>query len=250
MTPENPLEQVLVAAATEPDARPTFYRLMLDSPLYIINDDPEASGGPGNRMLRAGEQLMVSTVEIDGVSHTPIFSSVARLRAVLESERTYLAMQGRNLLEILRGSHLVLNPGSPFGKQFFPEEVEAMLSGDIFREYTTHTLEEQTEVLLGQPKVYPRHLTDALEQVFAELPDVKAAYLAHVVFSGADQPPHTMIGVDGGGDEKNWEGLMTAVTRKLKQVARPDDIVDVIRIDDSGVSKYMLDETKPFYERR
>jgi hypothetical protein len=134
VNPENPLEQVLIAAATEPGARPTFYRLMLDSPLYIVNDNPEARGNQGNRILAPGEQLMVSTVEIDGVAHTPIFSSLARLRAVLQSERTYLAMQGRNLLEILRGSHLVLNPGSPFGKQFFPQEVEAMLSGEIFRE--------------------------------------------------------------------------------------------------------------------
>jgi hypothetical protein len=134
VNPENPLEQVLIAAATEPGARPTFYRLMLDSPLYIVNDNPEARGNQGNRILAPGEQLMVSTVEIDGVAHTPIFSSLARLRAVLQSERTYLAMQGRNLLEILRGSHLVLNPGSPFGKQFFPQEVEAMLNGEIFRE--------------------------------------------------------------------------------------------------------------------
>lgn len=134
MNPENPLEQVLIAAATEPDARPTFYRLMLDSPLYIVNDNPVARGNQGNRVLQPGEELVVSTLEIDGVEYTPIFSSLARLRAVLKAEGTYLAMQGRNLLEIMRGSHLVLNPGSPFGKQFFPQEIEAMLNGDIFRE--------------------------------------------------------------------------------------------------------------------
>src|SRR5688500_13483860 len=107
---------------------------MLDSPLYIVNDNPGARGNQGNRDVQPGEQLMFSSVEIDGVAHSPIFSSLARLRVVLKSERSYLSMQGRNLLEILRGSHLVLNLGSPFGKQFFPQEVEAMLNGDIFRE--------------------------------------------------------------------------------------------------------------------
>ncbi len=134
MNPENPLEQVLIAAATEPGARPTFYRLMLDSPLYIVNDDAEASGGPGNRVLQPGEELRIATLEIDGVPHAPIFSSIARMRAVLAPERGYLAMHGRNLLELTLGSHLVLNPGSPYGKQFFPQEVEAMLNGEIFRE--------------------------------------------------------------------------------------------------------------------
>lgn len=246
MTPENPLEHALVAAATEPDARPTFYRLMLESPLFTIDDNPATPAVDGVQTLAAGVQLHIPSVEIGGVLHTPIFSSRTRLQAALDAERKYVAMQGRALLEIVQRSPLVLNPGSPYGKQFVPDEIAAMLSGEIFRSYTTHTVQQPTRVLLGQPKAAPTHLTDALAKLFGAMPDVKAAYLAQCVFPDAADP-HTMIGVDARGD---WSSIVEAVMQTIRKVAHDQDIVDVVHIDDSQVANYMLKQTKPFYRRK
>jgi hypothetical protein len=247
MTPENPLEHALIAAATEPDARSTFYRLMLESPLFIVDDSEHAPATDGIRPLEGGEQLRIPTIEIDGVPHTPIFSSLPSLRAVIDSERKYIAMNGRQLLEIVQASPLILNPGSPCGKQFVPSETAAMLSGEIFRDYSTRTIEKATQILLGQPANYPGHLTEALAKRFRELSTVDAAYLAHCAFPDTTDPPHTIIGVDARGD---WAPIVDATMRTIRQVARENEIVDVVRLDESEVSRYMRNETKPFYKRK
>jgi len=250
MTPENPLEEALIAAATEPDARPTFYRLMLESTLFIIDDNPDNKADVGAIMFTVGMDLHVRTIEMNGVPHTPIFSSLARLRSFVDSERRYIAANGRRLLEIIQGSHLVLNPGSPYGKQFLPDETAAMLSGEIFRDYRTIEIQKPTSVLLGQPAHYPVHLTTALTACFRELPAVRAAYLAHCSFPDSTDPAHTMIGVDARGD---WPPIIEAITQSLRQVRHDKEMVDILRIDDSDgseVSQYMRKETKPFYRRK
>lgn len=247
MTPENPLEHALIAAATEPDARPTFYRLMLESPLFTINDNETAPASEGIQTVEAGTRLHIPTVDIQGVQHMPIFSSLSRLRAAIDSQRKYIAMNGRQLLELVQASPLILNPGSPYGKQFLPNETAAMLSGEIFRGYATKTVEQPTRILLGQPANYPSHLTEALVKTFRGLSAVDAGYLAHSAFEDSKAAPHTIIGVDARGE---WEPIIDAVARTLRSAARESEIVDVIRIDDAEISRYMRDETKPFYKRK
>lgn len=247
MTPENPLEHALVTAATDPEARPTFYRLMLESPLFTVDDSKPAPTTEDFRTLEAGTQLRIPSIEIEGIPHTPIFSSLTRLRAAISSERNYVAANGRQLLGILQVSPLILNPGSPYGKQFLPSETASMLSGEIFRGYATKTIEKPTQILLGQPANYPGHLTEALGKTLRELPSVDAAYLAHCAFADSPEPPHTMIGLEVRGD---WDPIVQGVMQTIRRVAHKDEIIDVIRIDDSGAARYMRDETKPFYRRK
>jgi hypothetical protein len=46
--------------------------------------------------------------------------------------------------------------------------------GEIFRGYSTKTIEEATPILLGQPANYPGHLTEVLVKRFRELSTVTA----------------------------------------------------------------------------
>jgi hypothetical protein len=243
---ENPLEEALSAAPSSPEAEQTFYRLLLESPLYIIDD----AEGPrptehGVTTLQPGYQIRVVTLDIRGVPHTPIFSSLTRLRAVVDVERRYLAMNGRELLEIVQGAHLVLNPGSTLGKYFVPEETAALLSGDIFRSYSESVLTEDTQYMLGQPAVYPTHIADALAARFQTLPDVTAAYLAHCVLPGSDEPQgRTLIGIDAEGD---WESVLEAAMRALRQATPNPETVNIVRVDDSELGVYFRTQTTPFY---
>src|SRR5689334_21087755 len=94
--PENQLEQVLVAAATERDARSTFYRVVLASPVYVLE---ESTGGtpteqPSRGVLEPGSTLQIRHVELDGIPHVPIFSSMTRLQAVIREPHRYVSLIG------------------------------------------------------------------------------------------------------------------------------------------------------------
>jgi len=128
--PQNPLEHVLVAAVAEPDARATFYRLVLESFLYVI-DEGEAGVGTGRAILSEGTTLQIVNVEIGDISYVPVFTSMPRLEAVIRQPRRYVSLLGRDFFQIVRGSHVILNFGSEYGKQFVPSEIDAMLDGSI-----------------------------------------------------------------------------------------------------------------------
>jgi hypothetical protein len=55
-----------------------------------------------------------------------------------------------------------------------------------------------------------------------------------------------MVGIDATGD---WDALMRDVSSALSTLARPDEIVDFIRMDGSSVAQYMR-RTRPFYKRK
>jgi hypothetical protein len=245
MVPGNPLEHALVAAAAEASARPLFYRLLLESPLLIL----DASGAPPARhektVLQKGTHVEAVCVELNGVAHTAVFSSLAVLQEFVQTEHKYVAMLGSDLFNLMRGSHLILNPGADYGKQILPGEIDAILSGAAARGYATQILEEDTQVRLGQPSTPPTHLTLALSAVFQSRKEVRAAYLALCSWpKSGDQ--HLMVGIDATGD---WDALMRDVSSALKVSARPDEIVDFVRMADSPVAPYMR-QSRPFYKKK
>ena len=61
----------------------------------------------------------------------PFFSSLEGLHASSQAEQPYLALPATSLLEMTQGTALVLNPDSPYGREFTPEEVAFLLPGDL-----------------------------------------------------------------------------------------------------------------------
>ena len=57
---------------------------MLESPLFTINDNETAPVSEGIQTVEAGTRLHIPTVDIQGVQHMPIFSSLSRLRAAID----------------------------------------------------------------------------------------------------------------------------------------------------------------------
>lgn len=87
----------------------------------------------------------------------------------------------------------------------------------------------------------------ALRVLFSKLPTVQAAYLAECVVSRVDDRPHTVIGIAGADD-------LSTIVRAAGRIARKHlargEYVDFVRIEDSTLAEYMLNETEPFYRRR
>ncbi|MDX1997137.1 MAG: enhanced serine sensitivity protein SseB C-terminal domain-containing protein, partial [Thermoanaerobaculia bacterium] len=200
MAPRNRLEAALAKAADDPASRPEFYRLLLDSTIYVIGftDAPEAASRVN---LKAGENLSIVNWETpDGKPIIPFFASLEALQRGLQEESQYVGLPARTFFEITRGSSLVLNPGSPWGKEFFPQEVNTLLESGVNQVPTTRVVEKETSVLLGQPADYPAEMVAALSRLLTKHSSVNAAYLCLMHDPAGSEKPNLVVGFEGDGD--------------------------------------------------
>jgi len=127
-TPENDLEILFIDAAADASKRPAFYRRLLEATVLIAHDGSSTARGS----LKAARQKPVfRMLEIDGVPHCPMYTSTARA-AVQGSRAGYFhQVNARALMESLRDTPFVLNPGSNPCKVFSREEIAALLDGTL-----------------------------------------------------------------------------------------------------------------------
>ena len=239
--PENKLERLLRQAANEPAHRPEFYRVLLDSMVCVLGfegeDDDEDDG-----------LLSIQNWEReDGINVIPFFTSLNALEEVIEGEQSYLEMPVKTLFEITLGATLVLNPSSEYSKDFMPEEVNSLLESGAGQTTEQRIIEHNTDVMIGEVENYPAELIASLTTLFSKHDNLKAAYLAEIEDPDT-KSSNLIIGVQGEGDLENviseagavaWDTLIN------------NEVLDFIVIDDEpdGICEYMLNETKPFYER-
>ncbi|HVG08001.1 MAG TPA: enhanced serine sensitivity protein SseB C-terminal domain-containing protein [Thermoanaerobaculia bacterium] len=241
--PQNRLEESLVKATTQPESRAQFYRDFLESELYLLphGEVPEIKDGA----LQTGSQVAFQAIAIEGKTWLPVFSSLPRLQAALEDERSYLRMAARNFLELTRGADIMLNPGSEYGKEFVASEIAGLLDGSIFGPESQHVVERDTEVLLGEPARYPQALVEALQRLYPRLPMVKAAWLTQIFNPDRDESAGLLIAIEATGDWDRVVGESGITSRGLT----PDHAyLDYIRLDGSTLQAYFRGK-KPFYKK-
>ena len=243
--PVNDLERQLMAAADDPSARAAFMHALLEQPLFVITEGPPPAVTRGET-VSAGETIESRLIDIDGTQHQPIFTSPQRIASFVTTRVGTMGMAGRDLLTIVRGTPLVLNPGAAYGKLFTVMELDSILDGTIFQPKRSLDVGGK-QILLGQPSVHPRHLLEPLRACFDRFAgDVTAAYLAHAFIPGTDGRPHTLIGIDTSGD---YPAISAAAGAVITGLAKPDEIVDLLRLTDAPddpVASYMR-RTTPIY---
>jgi len=244
---ETPLEIALRLASADPARRPEFYRLLLESQVFILSRSDGTA--KTNRTLAAGEKISIQHwLRNDGSPVIPFFSSMAALQRAIAQETPYMAFAARALFEMTRGSPLVLNPKSPYGKELLPQEIEALLTNGVNHQAEQRVITQPTRVLLGQPANYPQKMVDSLTALLARQSKVKAAYLALMHDPAHDEKPCLVVGIEADGD---MEQLIRDAGAVAADTAPNREPVDLLRIKrgDGGLSDYCLRSVKPFYER-
>jgi len=246
---QNALEQSLVKAASDPAYRPQLYKDFVQSDIFILQHGRRPPEKAGQVTLAEAATIQISNIEFNGKQYIPIFSSIPRMQAALTGEASYLGMNALEFLRITKGSALLLNPGSDYGKEISAEEAASIVDGSFWQAAKAHVVPEATQIMLGQPANYPTELVAALTGLFKKKRQVKRAWLAHAFIPGQDQKPHTLIAIDAsdGFDEVLAEaGIVMA-----QDVNIPDPPVDFLPITGGrGIEEYFTKDTKPFYERR
>jgi SseB protein C-terminal domain/SseB protein N-terminal domain len=244
---ENALELALMKAATEPEHRPEFYRLLVESEVFVLGHSESRSDG--RWIAAAGENLsIVNWQKNDGAPIIPFFTSLNALRRAIKEEQSFLALPARSLFEITKGATLILNPASPYGKEFFPNEIEALLATGMNQMPQTRVVQQATEVLLGEPANYPAEMVSALTNLLAKHPSVKAAYLCLMHDPSVHEQPSLVVGFEG---EPGIERAMQEAGSVAVDTAPKGQPVDFIKITrgNQGIDAYLFDSVKPFYER-
>jgi hypothetical protein len=246
-TEDNALELALMLAASEPAHRPEFFRLLLESTIFILGSSEQMDEGPVT--LKANTQVQIQNwVKPDGSSVIPFFSSLRALQLAIESDEPYIALPARTFFDITRGAELILNPRSQYGKEFTREEVEALLAAGVSRIPEQRVVETDTQVLLGQPANYPTDMVASLTTLLAKHSNVQAAYLALMHDVSMDEKPHLIVGIEAEGNFENVIREAGTVAGDTAPKGEPVDLIRVIR-GESGLGQYFIEEVKPFYER-
>jgi hypothetical protein len=245
--PANELERAFLRAAKDSIHRPAFYRLLLESDVFVATADdqqPEVTDGTGTNAT----QLRLLNLERNGVAWLPFFTSMSCLQQCLPSVLNPWQLNARALFEATLGASLVLNPNAELSKEFLPEQVTRLLDGSILGgEFWT--VGQNTTVLLSQPADYPTELAAALSRAFAANAEVAAAYLALASFQSDDARPHLMVGVETRGD---WNRIVADAGYVAAGVLKEGEYIDFIPMNDpkvSSIASYMTKSTKPFYKR-
>ncbi|MFC3396412.1 enhanced serine sensitivity protein SseB [Brenneria rubrifaciens] len=247
-SPQNKLEELLVLAATEPAHRPEFFSELMDATVFVLGGSDE-SDAPGEKILHAGSNVQIQHWEkADGSSAIPFFSSLEALQQVISEERPFLALPARSLFEITLGATLFLNPKLPYGKEFLPQEVEHMLSGEGTGLVEQRIIEEDTQVLIGQPAAMPVQMIDSLTQLFTRYRHVRRAFLAQI-HEPNEKEPHLLIGIEADQDREEIIRVAGSVASDTLPDERPVDIC-LVKENEPGISHYLIKHTTPFYERK
>jgi len=241
----NDLERALVKAATDPAARPDFYRCILASQLYVSKEG-ESPRGYESVHLEKGTKLTFRMLTIDGKTYLPVFTSLPRLQVYIQQPSGYYAFETRDLLEITRGGDLFMNPGSAYGKYLLAPEIASILDGSIWKPKNSMRVDHETKISIGQPARYPKELVEALGRLFQRIPGVQSAYLAHYFNPETTVPPHTLIAIEADGE---WDPISAATGIVINAVKIFDPPVDVIPLGKSGLESYFRKECQPFYRK-
>lgn len=235
------MERLFLAGAADAAARPAYYRAFLEGSVIVMDANP-----PDRTPTGAGD-LRIRTLQVDGVTHLPVFTSMARVEAYGYREGHCLEIRTRALLDAVPDTPVVVNPGSAYYMGFSRQEVAALLAGRMFRSNEPN----QHRVAAGGLELAP--LTDPpfallsrMVALFRARPAVRAAHAVSVRSPSADEKPHPLIGVDA---ECGWDKLIREVMEIIDTHAPPGMVVDVCQLDDRPFSTQLRQEGNAFYRR-
>jgi hypothetical protein len=245
---QTPLELALASAAVDPAERPAFYRALLEAEIFVLGC-VEGDSGEGHRTVGAGQKIqLVNWQKSDGTPVIPFFASLDALRRAIKDQQPFLGLPARSLFEMTKGATLVLNPASTHVKEFFPNEIQALLTTGMNQIPQTRVVEKATKVLLGQPADYPSEMVSSLTMLLAKHPSVKAAYLCLMHDPSTQDKPGLVVGFEG---EAGLDTAMQEAGSVASDTAPKGVTVDFVKVlpGDNGVSAYLKTSVKPFYER-
>jgi hypothetical protein len=236
------LEDLLANAAQDRAAIPMFLAALLDTDVLVPGGVDGTTGGTAGEGSRAQFAHLIGS---SGEPVQPFYTSEARLQDTLRGvpgfERRFVGMRCRDFFELTRGSALVLNPHSEYGKEFTPTEVSDLLDGATAFKETV--VDKETTVLVGAPATTPEGMEDALRTLLGRSSSVERAYLGWKVDPTTNDQSYLLVIVGADAARSEISGDLGQALVYFSQV-HPVDV-----IHSRPGEHHLLTELQPFFER-
>jgi hypothetical protein len=233
--PENDIERALMRASAESAERPDFMRALMDAEIFVLLV-PETGalvpGTDGKATVSQGSRLTMVTVTRGEKELLPFFTTPSRARDFFTGEHIVAPDKTRDLFKRAHNAAFVLNPGSDYGKEFTPDEVQRLLAGQFDDGPQTTVIEKPEQVLLAHPKEIPGALIAALGRELGALKTVRGAWLMLAMRSGASDQTW-MLGIDHNGE---WQDVRAAIGRAMVGNVLNGRLLDAMPLSDSSFS--------------
>ena len=241
--PENVLEQLLLLAATQEDARPAFYQALLQEEILMILAPMEGIA-EGEVVLAEGQEIQLQILS-DG--KLPVFSSVPRLTdgGVENGAVSYVRLPGHAFFNMVQGQDCVLNPFSPAGKLLPKDELAALLAGRLTG--PTSPAGGDAQVLLSQPAEYPTAVAQALTAWAATQPNIQNAFLAQMQLADAPDVPRLLLAFESNSPDPSFMQELGPVLQGQTDAYQFVDLMLLDTTSDEGVNPYFR-TIEPFYK--
>lgn len=253
---ENELEYLLRLASGASLHWRVFFQTLMNTTVLVLSN--ASHGSQSNEIVfRSDKQINIQHWERqDGSSIIPLFSSLEAAQRVvnqkLNQSFNFVTVPVPVLFKITLGVNLFLNPESEYGKEFFPQEVAMLLQHGGMAKSTEMIVDKETQILLGQPDVYPSAMVDALIALFSSCKPVRRAFLALIRLKNVDEKPNILIGLEVDGTGAEIDLLIQQAGDIASETVTDEGPVDFCLVNETerGVSHYLIAHTQPFYHRK
>jgi hypothetical protein len=241
---EAELESLLEKIGDGPAAAEAFYRGLLTSPLYVITDEE----GEGTRNLSAGDTLaIINFTMTDGTPYIPVFTSLPELQKTLDRPGNFFSLQGWDLFNMVRGADVVVNPASESGIHLTPDFIEQVLQHFAV---TPNVVEEETQVMIGQPAHDPLELKQAVAAVFERDGSVQSAHLCLMVKPDNDRSLVIGVVFRPGQERRDVFNIAGTAASPFIPPGHALDFMIIRDADDDGVAGTLLRDGDHFFRAR
>ena len=247
--PMTPLDRALVAANNDPNERPRYYNLFLQSEIYIATYNvPEKEK---EKLVAPGTAIQPIIIESAGDRYVMIFDTRERLSAWAKREMGFVGVPGHALVE-MAGPDIrwALNVGTEYPKVFLPEEIRSLKQLVAQSQVKQIKLTEATEALVGTPAKIPGGLVESLSKVLSKNKEVKEGYLGQVYFKAEGEKPHLALVLRVDDPSK---ALMEVINKDIGVAIRgllgEGEYMDFIADETNPLFSVIVKAVKPFYVR-
>lgn len=234
------LDRLIEAAAKDPRREPELFQTLLDTTMYA-----HSPIGDKSERLR----LVMFKSPDDGSYVVPVFTDKAKAEFAARGNVRLVEGTGRELLEIIRGVAVMINPNDA-RCTLYPEEIGALLAKGTLAPIWKDEVRENQAQYFKLPKV-PSLLARAMKQALPDIRSVELAYVLGLKWQEGERPDSLLIVLGGRPDraEREVRALATALDRTFQKL---DQAVEVIHFDGTQGRPEWIRRLKlvPVYRRR
>lgn len=243
----NEIEEALTKAFEHPENQDHFYQTLIDSVIIVlvpknvsVKVDPDTNEVIGLELVRISGR--------DGVDWVPFFSSLEFIANLPENfqQMSKAKLKARQFFKIIHSTKAILNPNSELRKEFEPDEIQALLNGEVFASRGVRELDVDDTVTFLDPKEIPAEFVSGLKEHFKKTKDIKSGHVA-LRRSNSDNEIACMLLIETTAEK---QGLINALGKVTAPMRRKYPYMDIIFEQDGDAAKEIRENGLQLKEKK